>query len=187
MRRLALGLTIGLFGLAAVASADAIQKWRVPDGSLYFGDHPPPGSTLIATYPDTASPPAVPAEMASLSQAAADGRDIIRRREAERAAEHRVDEEREARQAELAAQPSYDYGPPFWFITSTAIPCRSGDSCFDHSGHRHRKDVQHDHGSLSHSGGFQVPDRLAGDAFRPPVRRPAVQASRPSSRDRFPR
>lgn len=27
--------------------ADKIQQWLTPMGSLYFGDHPPPGSTLV--------------------------------------------------------------------------------------------------------------------------------------------
>src|SRR5262249_25003224 len=87
MKQLVISATIGLIAIAGVAAADAIQKWRTPDGSFYFGDRPPTGSTLLATYPDT---PASPASVgssngASLSQAAADGRDIIRGREAERA------------------------------------------------------------------------------------------------------
>src|SRR5262249_26621360 len=33
--------------LALVASAQEIQRWRTPDGRLYFGINPPEGSTLI--------------------------------------------------------------------------------------------------------------------------------------------
>ena len=158
MKRLAVALTVGLIACAALVSADAIQKWRTPDGSLYFGDRPPPGATLLATYPETAAAPitVIPTdEIAELSRAAADGRDIIRRREEERAADRRVDEEREARQAELAARASYDDAQPFWFITSTVTPCRIGDSCFHHRpGDHHRF-----HGS------FQVPFGQAGGPF----------------------
>jgi hypothetical protein len=158
MKRLAVALTVGLIACSALVSAEAIQKWRTPDGSLYFGDHPPSGATLLATYPETASAPitVIPTdEIAKLSQAAADGRDIIRRREEERAADRRVDEEREARQAELAAQASYDDAQPFWFITSTVTPCRIGDSCFHHRpGDHHRF-----HGS------FQVPFGQVGGSF----------------------
>jgi hypothetical protein len=158
MKRLAVALTVGLIACSALVSAEAIQKWRTPDGSLYFGDHPPPGATLLATYPETASAPitVIPTdEIAKLSQAAADGRDIIRRREEERAADRRVEEEREARQTELAARASYDDAQPFWFITSTVTPCRIGDSCFHHRpGDHHRF-----HGS------FQGPFGQAGGPF----------------------
>ena len=158
MKRLAVALTVGLIACSALVSAEAIQKWRTPDGSLYFGDHPPPGATLLATYPETASAPitVIPTdEIAKLSQAAADGRDIIRRREEERAADRRVEEEREARQTELAAQASYDDAQPFWFITSTVTPCRIGDSCFHHR--------PGDHHRLHRS--FQVPFSQAGGPF----------------------
>src|SRR5205085_3631371 len=121
---------------------DAIQKWRTPAGSLYFGDHPPPGSTLVETYAETPTAPAdtvIPdADGATLSRAAADGREIIRRRQEERAAERKEDAEREARAAEIAAsQQSYDDSAPYWFITSTVTPCRFGN-CFH--GHRHHHD-----------------------------------------------
>jgi hypothetical protein len=101
MKQLMTSATIGLMAIAAVAAADAIQKWRTPDGSFYFGDRPPRGSTLLDTYPDTPAPPASvgPSDVASLSQAAADGRDIIRRREAERAAEEQADRASEMRTA----------------------------------------------------------------------------------------
>jgi hypothetical protein len=33
--------------ISAVASAQSIQKWKTPDGKLYFGDKPPAGSTKI--------------------------------------------------------------------------------------------------------------------------------------------
>jgi hypothetical protein len=33
--------------ISAVASAQSIQKWKTPDGKLYFGDTPPAGSTKI--------------------------------------------------------------------------------------------------------------------------------------------
>jgi len=45
VRRLAAAF---LFVLALAPSASAqLQKWRTHDGKLYFGDQPPPGSTLV--------------------------------------------------------------------------------------------------------------------------------------------
>lgn len=39
-----------LIGLGAVTRADEpIQQWRTPGGGLYFGDRPPPGSSLVGT------------------------------------------------------------------------------------------------------------------------------------------
>jgi len=186
MKPTSLLLTLGLVACSAVALAEPIQKWRTPDGSLFFGDHPPPGSTLVATYPDTASPPitVIPGEVASLAQAAADGRDIIRRREEERAADRRADQERDARQAELEAQAAYDDGAPFWFITSTVSPCRFGDSCFHpHRGH-HRRFHDADRGPFNHTGGYYTPG-VPSNGFRPsppPPRRMVMQAPEPPSR-----
>ena len=41
-------LTVALMiALATPLRAEGIQKWRTPDGSLYFGDKPPTGSTKI--------------------------------------------------------------------------------------------------------------------------------------------
>jgi hypothetical protein len=114
---------------------DAIQKWRTPDGSLYFGDRPPTGSTLIDTYPDTPAPPAtvVSSDQGALSQAAADGRDIIRRREASREAERQADAAREARMAEIDATQVDAYNSaPFWFGTGEVFPCRFGAPCDHH-------------------------------------------------------
>ena len=132
MKRLVASAVLGLIAITSVAAADAIQKWRTPEGSFYFGDRPPAGSTLVDTYPDTPGPPATVAssDVASLSQAAADGREIIRRREASREAERQADAAREARMAEIAASQvdSYAY-EPFWFITSTIPPCRFGEPC----------------------------------------------------------
>jgi hypothetical protein len=179
MKRASFFLTLCAVGLAAVAFADAIQKWRTPSGSLYFGDHPPPGSTLLETYAETptSSPVTVipGTETASFSQAAADGREIIRRREEERAAERRADAERDARNAEIEArQQSYD--EPFWFITSTVLPpCRAGERCFER--HRHH----HDHDRFSVVDDGRPPRFLADAAPRPPLR-PLPQRSSPPAR-----
>jgi hypothetical protein len=123
-------LTLGLVAVAAAAMGDAIQKWQTPDGSLYFGDRPPKGSTLVETYADT---PALPTTVGTgglaLSQAAADGRDIIRRREAERNAERQADTARELGLAEIeASQIGGYYSVPFWF-TGGIAPCRFGEPC----------------------------------------------------------
>jgi hypothetical protein len=133
-----------LLGLAEVSGADGIQKWRTPAGSLYFGDHPPTGSTLVETYADSPSSPSqapvAPSEQAELSKAAAEGRDIIRRREEARAEQRRADQEREAREAEAAAAaaPLYDSGYPWYIATTNVAPCRVGERCF--------RDPKHDHG-----------------------------------------
>ncbi len=142
MNRLVASVTFGLLAVAAAALGDAIQKWRTPDGSLYFGDRPPTGSTLLETYPDTPAPPAavVSSDLAALSQAAADGREIIRRREASREAERQADAARQARMAEIEANQidAYD-SAPFWFITSEVSPCRFGAPCgHDHFRFPHR-------------------------------------------------
>jgi len=178
MMRFVLVLTLCVVGAAAIVSADAIQKWRAPDGSLYFGDHPPSGSTLVGTYADAPTSPSasvIPdAESATLSRAAADGREIIRQRQEERAAERKADAQREARAAEIAAsQQSYDDSAPFWFITSTVTPCRFGDACFQRHGH-HR-----DFSSVNDARG---PSLVLGNTARPPFRpappRPASRGSR---------
>jgi hypothetical protein len=147
VNRLVATVTLGLIAVAAVAVADAIQKWRTPGGSLYFGDRPPSGSTLLDTYPDTPALPAtvVSSDLAAFSQAAADGRDIIRRREVAREAERQADAVREARIAEIEASQVDAYtSAPFWFTTGTVSPCRFGAPC----GHDHfrfpRQQARHD-------------------------------------------
>jgi hypothetical protein len=124
-------MTLGVVSFGAVALADAIQKWQTPDGSLYFGDRPPQGSTLVETYADTPALPAtvVSPDPASLSQAAADGRDIIRRREAAREGERLADAARQLRIAEIEASQIAGYdSAPFWFITGGTL-CGFGEPC----------------------------------------------------------
>jgi hypothetical protein len=151
-------IAAALFGLAELAGAEEIQKWRTPGGSLYFGDHPPAGSTLVDTYADTpaaeapvpvsAGAPAVPVAPTAeteLSKAAAEGRDIIRRREEARAEQRRVDQEREAREAEAAAAaaaaPLYDSGYPWYIATTNVAPCRTGERCVRDPQHKHGRPV----------------------------------------------
>jgi hypothetical protein len=113
-----LALLFGCFALAASARADAIQKWRTPGGSLYFGDRPPLGSTLLDTIADgeAAATPAPTTVESDLSRAAADGREIMRRRAAERAEERRLDAERAARLEVLEAADQQLDGLPFLII-----------------------------------------------------------------------
>ncbi|MET0153778.1 MAG: hypothetical protein ABW298_14365 [Candidatus Binatia bacterium] len=180
MRTWIMPVAAALFGLAEVAGADAIQKWRTSGGALYFGDHPPAGSTLVETYAD--SPPAAPAqappapsEEASLSKAAAEGRDIIRRREDARAEQRRADQEREAREAEAAAAaPVYDSGYPWYIATTNLVPCRVGERCFH--------DPQHNHGHHHHHRPV-APPPATGSWGRPtssPPFRPAPMPPRAS-------
>jgi hypothetical protein len=134
VKRFVASLMLGMVAVATTALGDAIQKWLTPDGFLYFGDRPPKGSTLVETYPDTPSLPAtvVSSDLAALSEAAADGRDIIRRREEARKAERQADAARELRVAEIEASQigAYD-SAPFWFVTGGISPCRFGASCGD--------------------------------------------------------
>src|SRR5205809_7014410 len=99
VNRLVASVTLGFIAVAAVAEADAIQKWRTPGGSLYFDDRPPSGSTLLDTYPDTPALPApvVSSDLAALPQSAADGPAIIRRPAAVREAERQAAPAREPR------------------------------------------------------------------------------------------
>ncbi len=131
---------IALLTTVTVASADAIQQWRTPEGGFYFGDRPPAGSTLVQTIADTPSvaAPAVAASPSDLERAAAEGRDIIRRREADRAAERQLEAERVARLDALAAeQATYDSFFPF-LIVDTFPPCQAGERCFQPR-HRHHR------------------------------------------------
>jgi hypothetical protein len=166
-----------LFGLAEVAGADGIQKWRTPSGSLYFGDHPPTGSTLVDTYADSPASktdaPALPSDDAALSKAAADGRDIIRRREEARAEQRRADQEREAREAEAAAAaaaaPPYDSGFPWFIATTNVAPCRVGEHCV--------KDPQQNHGHPHHKRPAAPPTNAGNwgvPTTSPPLRPPPM-------------
>jgi hypothetical protein len=100
-----------VIALATATRADGIQEWQTPDGILYFGTKPPPGSTLVKTvdFDETGEPageePATAIDDA-VARAAADGREIIRRRAAERQDEKRRQHERLERElAAAAAQP----------------------------------------------------------------------------------
>src|SRR5882672_8784408 len=153
--RIALVVIVSLIGAAAYA--DAIQKWRTPDGELYFGDRPPAGSTLLETLAD--SPVVAPASgPTELERAAAEGREIIRRREEARADERRQEVERDAwaDQVEASVEPQYE--SPIW-IVETRPPCAPGERCFDDHPRRHH----HHHDGDGHSGpwgpsGWKPPD-----------------------------
>jgi hypothetical protein len=150
VKRFVASVTLGLIAFAAAALGDAIQKWQTPNGSLYFGDRPPKGSTLVETYADTPALPAtvISSDLADLSRAAADGRDIIRRREAARDAERQADTARELRMAEIGASQIDGYYPfePFWF-TGGVGACRFGEPCSHNLRifHRHVSHDRHNH------------------------------------------
>jgi hypothetical protein len=43
--------------VVVAASAQAIQQWKTPDGSLFFGDRPPAGSTKVGEVGSDSQPP----------------------------------------------------------------------------------------------------------------------------------
>ena len=160
--------------LVSAASADAIQKWRTPDGVLYFGDRPPAGSTLLETIADSAVPTLVPrAETGTeLARAAEEGRDIIRRREAARVEEMKLDAERQAYLDELEASARPPMYETPWLIGSTA-PCLPGELCFDDGDRRRRQHRRHDdglrrigRGQTHRDGSWRWPGR-SGPPLRP--------------------
>lgn len=73
--------------------AQGIQKWQTPEGGLYFGDKPPPGSMLLETIEGggTVSSPEMTHQQAAPSPAELG---IVEKRKAARAEEER---QREAR------------------------------------------------------------------------------------------
>jgi hypothetical protein len=44
-----IALAASLFALQGAILGEEIQKWQTPGGGLFFGEHPPPGSTLLGT------------------------------------------------------------------------------------------------------------------------------------------
>jgi hypothetical protein len=136
----------GLSLLALTAYADAIQSWRTPSGSLYFGDHPPAGSTLITTYADSPRESEIDTSSTAsdLSREAAEGREIMRRRDEQRMAERQRELEEDQRQQAAYVEPAY-WDQPYW-IAGTSIPCTVGVDCVDHiHDHHHRDHVDHHH------------------------------------------
>ena len=112
-----------VLAFATVAAAEAIPKWRTPDGRLHFGDRPPAGSVLVETIEFTeAEAPAAeaapePAADDDLARAAAEGREIMRRRAAERAADR---SRRAAERPEASDEPEQNLvvitsHDPFWW------------------------------------------------------------------------
>lgn len=131
----ALTSVLALLSLLAIqsATADTIRKWQTPQGGLYFSDRaPPPGSVLLATLEmndaprEDVTPPAEQGEAAD--RAAADGREIIRRRATERQAER-------LRQAEEGGA---DVSPP----RGTTIVVVDSPPCF-FRGHGFAKPKHH--------------------------------------------
>ncbi len=178
---------VGGFSIVALAAyADAIQSWRAPDGSLYFGDRPPAGSTLVTTYPDSPRESAIDTSSAAsdLSREAAEGREIMRRRDAERMAERQRELEQDQRQQAAYVEPAY-WEQPYW-IVGTSVPCTVGVDCVDHI-HDHRDRVDHhrrdDHAHGPHS--WQRPGNpgsqtRTGGAVMQPAPAPPVRVAPPA-------
>lgn len=83
----ALLLTASLVAGSAGAATETFRKWSTPDGSLYIGENPPAGSTLIEKVELPVSAREDGASTgASISRAAEDGRELMRQRAVEREA-----------------------------------------------------------------------------------------------------
>jgi len=78
-RRAGRYLALAALLLATPAAADGLTRWRTPNGSLYVGDSPPPGSTFLdrTTRPDPVSSGWADADEAAPDEAASamDGED----------------------------------------------------------------------------------------------------------------
>ena len=55
-RSTGLAIVLSLVVIAS-ASAQAIQQWKTPDGTLFFGDRPPAGSTRVGEVGSDSQPP----------------------------------------------------------------------------------------------------------------------------------
>ena len=141
-----------VLGVAGAVHADAIQEWRTPSGTLYFGDHPPAGSILLETYADSPPPTVTVASVddAGLAQAAAEGREIIRRREAERADARKEEAERVLRES------TDESGEPDFLFVSVSRPCFFGLPCFL-GGRDHHRDRHHGHHGFFNEDRFHQP------------------------------
>ena len=118
----AAAITVLLVAIAVTAGAETITKWRTPDGRLHLGDNPPAGSELIetVTFPDREARPTeeTAAEDEAREEAAAHGREIIRRRVDERRAREEEAAERRGR-AETAY---YEELPSTVIVLDSGIP-----------------------------------------------------------------
>jgi hypothetical protein len=115
---------------AAVASADAIQKWKTPSGQFYFGDHPPPGSTKVGEEKDTAPPRAAegaPATSESPDHAKMSIDASQRRTQIERALNRDAERLAEVRKKISDVQSQPNVVEP-WMEKGLGLPNEKGDS-----------------------------------------------------------
>lgn len=134
-----------VLALSYAAVADSIQKWRTPEGAFYFGDRPPVGSTLVDTIVDTPrsgmlSDAVGPSE---LERAAAEGRDIIRRREEDRSAERLLEADRREREDAIwARQQELDSIPDVIVVNPGRRPRHHHHHPHDRDGYRRPPSVR---------------------------------------------
>jgi hypothetical protein len=116
--------------LVAAVSADPIQKWKTPSGQLYFGDHPPPGSTKVGEEHDTVPPPAAAAASAA-SESPEHAKMSVdasqRRTQIERALNRDADRLAEVRKKISDVQSQPNVLEP-WMEKGLGLPNEKGDS-----------------------------------------------------------
>lgn len=102
---------------SAFGASEIFRVWRTPEGTIYVGDRPPQGSSLVQTMElaSTASesPAAAPPGESPEALAARDGRELIRQRAAEREARRDRELTRELHEGELV-----DTVPPLIVVSN---------------------------------------------------------------------
>jgi hypothetical protein len=112
---------IGLFALLVAGPplrGDVVEKWRTPEGTLYFGARPPAGSTPLGTVRslDTVDDSGAGPPDAAEAEKTRAGAAVVREKRAERSAEKRVRRELLSRAIEIGPH-AVTRGNFNWIVT----------------------------------------------------------------------